>query len=484
MKKFLALLIAFTSIFFINSCQEDGDWENGEGGQFGFKIERDSYFIEKSVGEANQLKFNVIPNYDFTAVPMKFKFTSTLNGSLTLGTMVLQPNVEYPLSNKNNIFKYTGNVSGTHELTIIVSNDKGVTKEEKFSLEYGVSEFTHTYTGGTADIYQSDETSYLMKIVASAGQPTTGFEIKFNSYNGTIKLNGVTAQTGQFYPLPNIDNFNVILATNQVGQTALDYTIKNATVSKNYNIQQTIIARKIAIESMNINATSVIPNSQMSLIGVVKKTPVTSNTSVQYKTWISASSNNNTNGIQNTNNMYTPYALGSNGSFSINFNAVEVGTYTYNIQFKDEYGNESDVKSYNVTVEPQVQFIGGGGGEIGVRLVFGGSGGANGYFKTFKRTFKVQSGGNTTITSMKYTVDFDVTGPNGTLYHYNRVLTENVANGSNIYEVSNQDLPIAEQLIGNLPTQSNFSNISIKIEATNSNNQTASKIVNGTVALL
>lgn len=85
---------------------------------------------------------------------------------------------------------------------------------------------------------------------------------------------------------------------------------------------------------------------------------------------------------------------------------------------------------------------------------------------------------------MKYTVDFDVTGPSGTLYHYNRVITENVANGSNIYEVSNQDLPIAEQLIGNLPTQSNFSNISIKIEATNSNNQTASKIVNGTAVIL
>lgn len=114
----------------------------------------------------------------------------------------------------------------------------------------------------------------------------------------------------------------------------------------------------------------------------------------------------------------------------------------------------------------------------------GGAGGAQGYFKRFKRTFKVQSGGGTTITSVKYTVDFDVTGPNGTLFHYNRVLTENVANGSNIYEVSDQELPIAEQLIGTLPSQSNFSNISIKIEATNSNNQTATKIVNGTAVIL
>lgn len=481
MKKFLTILLAFTSIFFINSCQEDGDWENGEGGQFGFKIERDTYFIEKSVGEANQLKFNVIPNYVFSTIPMKFKFTSTLNGTLTLGTQNLSPNVEYTLTNKENIFKYVGNVSGTHDLTIVVSNDKGVTKEEKFTLEYAISEFTHTYTGGTADIYQSDETPYIMKIVPASGQPNTGYEIKFNSYNGNIKLNGVAAQTGQYYPLPNIDNFNVTLSTNQVGQGALDYTIKNATVNKGYNIQQTVIARKIVVESMNVNATNVIPNSQMSLVGVVKKTPVTSNTTVKYKTWISASSNNNTNGIQNSNNAYIPFALGANGSFSLNFNAIEVGTYTYNIQFQDEYGNESDVKTFNITVEPQIQFIGGGGGEVGFRLINNGPGNFQLNFKTFKRTFKVQSGGSSVITSIKYTVDFDVTNPNTSLnYHSQRVITENVATSSNTYEVQDQDLAIAETPVGNIYNNGDVNNISIKIEATNSNNQTATKIVNGT----
>jgi len=297
MKHLLYLIIAFFSLSFITqSCSEDGDWDNVNGGQFGFTIERDTYFIEKSVGETNQLKFNVKPNYDFSSIPMKFKYTSTLNGALSLNGQNLQPNVEYPLNNKDNIFTYVGNVQGSHQISIIATNDKGISKEEKFTLEYGISEFTHTFTGGTADIYQADETPYLMKIVPNAGQPNTGFEIKFNSYNGNIKLNGVAVQTGQFYPLPNIDNFTVILATNQVGQGALDYTIKNATVQKSYNIQQTIIARKIVIESMNINATNVLPNSQMSLIGVIKKTPVTANTNIKYKTWISASSNNNTKG--------------------------------------------------------------------------------------------------------------------------------------------------------------------------------------------
>lgn len=472
-------MISFLSVFLINSCREDGEWGNNNSGQFGFTVDRDTNFIERGVGETNQLKFNIIPNYDFNSIATTFKFTTNLNGTLKLNGQVLNANKEYTFSEKNNIFEYVGNVAGIHKIQISVKNSKGATKVEDFELGYSVSEFTHTFTGGQADIYQGDETNYVMKIVQSAGQPTTGYEIKFNSYNGTIKLNGVTVQTGQFYPLPNIDSFTTTLSTNQVGQGALDYTIKNATVQSNYNIQQTVIARKIVIESMNINATNVLPNSQMSLIGIVKKTPVTSNTSVQYKTWISASSNNNTNGIQNTNNMYNPYALGSNGSFSINFNAIEVGTYTYNIQFKDEYGNESDVKTFNITVEPQIQFIGGGGGEIGIRL------NNQIYFKTFKRTFKVQSGGSSVITAIKYTVDFDVTSPNSSEnYHYQRVINENVATSSNTYEVQDQPYPIAEQLIGKIYNNGDVVNISIKIEATNSNNQTATKIVNGTRVIL
>ncbi len=469
MKNLFYLIIAFFSLTFtLNSCEDDGDWDDLSGGQFGFKIERDDYFIEKSVGEANQLKFNVVSNYDFASVPMKIKFTSSLNGTLQLGAVNLQPNTEYTLTNKDNFLTYVGNVAGTHEVKVTATNEKGVSKEEVFSLKYGVSEFTHTYTGGTADIYQGDETPYLMKIVPSSGQPNTGYEIKFNSYNGNIKLNGVAVQTGQFYPLPSIDNFTVILATNQVGQGALDYTIKNATVQSNYNIQQTIIARKIVIESMNINALNVLPNSQMSLIGVVKKTPQTSNTSIKYKTWISASSNNNTSGIQNSNNAYVPFALGANGAFSINFNAIEIGTYTYNIQVQDEYGNESDVKSFNVVVAPDVTFVGAMAMEVDYRFTLNGFADIRTYLKGFKRSFKAVAGGTSTIIKVEYNLTFNHAGQPP--YNYN--FSENVTNGTNTYEVTDQTFNtgniqmayVSNNLIGNPPV----TNLAGKIKVTTS----------------
>lgn len=351
MKKIIFLIFSVLSFFAVSSCREDGDWGNDNQGQFGFAIERDNNFIEKSVGETNDLVFNIIPNYDFATVQTTFKFTTNLNGVLSLNGQTLTANTEYTFTTKDNIFKYTGNVSGSHQLKINVKNDKGASKEEIFDLKYGISEFTHTFTGGTAPIYQGDETSYLMKIVPGSGQPNTGYEIKFNTYAGSVKLNGVAVQLGQFYPLPNIDNFSVQTATNQSGNGALFYTIKNSTVSKDYSIQQNILPRTITVESMNINNLNPAPNSPLSLIGVIKKTPITSNITVQYKTWISSASNNNTAGVQNTSNAYVPYTLGANGSFTYNFNALVAGTYTYNIQFKDEYGNESAVNTYTIVVE-------------------------------------------------------------------------------------------------------------------------------------
>ena len=60
MKNVFLLLIAFISLSFFNSCRDDGDWENGNNtGQFGFTIERDNNFIERGIGETNNLKFDI-----------------------------------------------------------------------------------------------------------------------------------------------------------------------------------------------------------------------------------------------------------------------------------------------------------------------------------------------------------------------------------------------------------------------------------------
>lgn len=474
MKKYLLILIAVLGTLFTNSCATDGDWEDGtNGGQFGFTIERDDNFIEKGIGEANQLKFNIQTNYDFSQVETTFKFTTSLNGSLKLNGQTLTPNQEYTFTSKTNIFEYVGNVSGTHDLKFTVKNSKGASKEEEFSLPYSISEFTHTYTGGTAPISQGDDTQYLMKIIPGTGQPTSGYEIKFNSYTGTIKLNGVTATTGQYYPLPNIDNFNVTLTTNVAGQGAVHYTIKNSTVSKDYSIQQDVTQRQITVESMNINATAVPPNTPMSLIGVVKKTPVTGNLNVQYKTWISSASNNNTNGIQNTNNVYIPYTLGSTGNFTYNMNAVETGTYTYNIQFKDEYGNESAVKTFTIEVGTPLTFIGQQSAKL---IITRGPQTSLGYSYIsfgFLKSFKVESN-PAKIISIEYTLNY---------YFGATPITQTVTvpiSLQNTVEYTD-DITVASQGLGYSQSSSAINTATLKIKVNANDGTNTEKIIPMTI---
>lgn len=349
MKKYTYLFL----LFFAFSCVEDGDWDVNQ--VFTYTVERDHNFIEKGILETNTLTFNVNTNYDFEKVPMFFKYTTSLNGVLKLNGEVLLANQTYELLNPQNIFEYVGNVTGMHKLEISLSNDKGITLDEVFNMPYATSDFSHTYIGGSGTYYQGDQIDYSMKIIPGEGQPTTGYQIKINDYSGDVKLNNISIQENQYYDILNIENFSVSTQTNQSGTNGLHYTIKNSTVSKDFNIQQNILSRGIIIESMNFSNNILSPGQNASIIGVVQKNPNTGvNNIIEYKTWISQSSNNNTIGIENTNNIFMPYELGANGNFNINFNALISGDYTYNIQFRDEFGNLSEVKSFSVTVQDSI----------------------------------------------------------------------------------------------------------------------------------
>lgn len=485
MKKILFILFSFVLILTVNSCREDGEWGNDNGGQFGFTIERDNEFIEKAVGEENQLKFNIKPNYNFSTVKTVFKFTTNLNGVLQLNGEVLKPNQEYTFSTEQNIFKYVGNVSGSHELKINVKNDKGASKEEIFLLPYAVSEFTHTKEGGTGPIYQGVETMYLMKVIPGPGQATTDYQIKFNTYNGEVKFNGVAAELGKWYNIVNIDSFTTSLKTNVAGQGKLTYTIKNSTLSKDYEIQQTIVGRQISIESLNFSPANIAVNTQISLSGVIVKSPENPNTSIQYKTWISSASNSNMNGIQNTNNVYMNYALGSNGSFLINISALAAGTYTYNVQVKDEYGNESAVKSLEIVVTAPIYFDDSVdvAGHITMRLAPP-AGGWKIYQQNFSRKFKMIAGGNATITAVKYELDYDISTTNSSI-HVSRTYNENISPGTKIIERNNeiwQTLGDQVAYIGGAnPT---FHNVKMKITGTASTGETVSITIEPTMSTI
>ena len=484
MKKIFFIFLSFICALSLNSCREDGDWGNDNGGQFGFTIERDATFIEKAVGESNQLKFNIKPSFDFASIKTSFKFTTNLNGTLKLNGQTLVANQEYNFTSKENIFEYVGNVAGNHELKISVKNEKGASKEEDFTLPYSISEFTHTYTGGTGDINQGDEVQYLMKVVAGSGQPSTGYAIKFNSYSGEVKYNGVPVTLGTWYNIVNLDSFTTSLKTNTAGQGKLNYSIKNSTITKEYEIQQNVIARKITIESMNFSPADISINTQIALSGIIVKSPANPNTTIQYKTWISAASNSNMNGIQSTNNTYTNYALGTNGGFLINVTALAAGTYTYNVQAKDEFGNESAVKSFDIIVTQPIYFDSNVTQQGNITIQISPPvGGWKVFQQNFSRKFKLIAGGSAKITAVQYELNYDVTTSSSSV-HVNRVYNENVPPNAVQFERNNEIWQtIGDQVAFLAGSNLSISNPTMKITGTSSTGDTVSITIVPTINL-
>lgn len=425
MKKGLKyLLVAIVSVLMLNSCREDGDWSNNNEGIFGFTIERDTDYIEKALGEKNQLKFNVKSKYDFTSVPMKFKYTTSLKGSLILNGQELDANKEYTLTNANNIFEYVGNEAGEHTLKISLKNDKGASLTEEYSLKYATQDFQVDIDKQTGEIFQADLTSYIVKISPTKKDENSKYYIKFNSYDGEIQFNGVPAEINKEYPIHNIEYFTIGLVTNKIGRQRLDYTIRNNSVKRNLEIQQDIISRKIEILGVSISNENVLPKTYMSLVGIISKSPKTGNNTIKYKTWISSATNNNLKGIETTENIWQDYAL-RDGNFKVEFLAKEVGEYTFNFQAQDEFGNESAIKSFNIKVEEDLAFTVEPEMTAQILLANGGLGTVNWIYNGTKAFFEVKGGNLRKISKYKVDITFDFPNTAGRLekreYSYTKI---------------------------------------------------------------
>ncbi|MDV3950512.1 hypothetical protein CMT75_18520 [Elizabethkingia anophelis] len=409
MKKTFFIFVTILSLFLFNSCRSDGDWGNNQtNGQFGFTVERDKDFQEKAVGEITDIKFNIKANYDFNTIPMVIKYSGDLNGVLKLGDLVLEQNKEYELKSASNILKYTGNEAGTHKLKISAKNAKDQSQTEEFELKYAVSDFKVDVTTGSTEYYQGQEINYPVKITPAKNTDTKGYFIKFNAYDGVVKLNGVQVDLGKEYEIINIDNFSISTTTSKAGQGKLTYTIKNKTTSRDLEIQQNIKKREINIESMNVQPQSVVPNTEISLVGIVKKAPIKDNNNIKYKTWITEATDNNLTGIVTTNNSFVDYALSSNGDINIKMLAKDAGNYMLNFQAQDEFGNLSDVKQFKIVVEAPLAFI----GEAATTFTYHYSQrnitkvGCD--FVNWKKTFRVKAGAGQKITKVEYQLNYNV----------------------------------------------------------------------------
>lgn len=133
---FLLLTITFVSC----SREEDGPSSQDPYEQtYGFTIQRDPSFATLPVGYTMPFTFNLVTNYDFSNPNIHTRFIYNSNiyngGILKLNGVVLAPSTAYYFTSKNNVFEYTGNVSGNHKIKFMILNEH-YSKDETFDFNF------------------------------------------------------------------------------------------------------------------------------------------------------------------------------------------------------------------------------------------------------------------------------------------------------------------------------------------------------------
>ena len=191
---------------------------------------------------------------------------------------------------------------------------------------------------------------------------TEAYQIQFLSFDpadqylekSKIKLNNAEIQPNKWYSIEKGIINKIILTPFYFGNKKLVYQIKNNDYTKDKELAINVNKTNISIQNLSLRYHRegiVYINEPFSISGKIEKT-YPNNGKIECKTWLTNGDKNKINSVTDT---YTSYVLNTDNVFHSDFSISEAGNYTLNIRFKDEFGNESEVKTFNIKAETKLE---------------------------------------------------------------------------------------------------------------------------------
>lgn len=346
-------------IFALAGCRKDAEQPALE---YLFSVKENNTFGQMAVNETATFSLDLETEYDFEKIGMSYKVLSDKVGTFSLNGQELKQNESIALTEKKLTLSYTGKEEGKHKIQILFSNEKGANFMQSFEIDFAKFGFSLEILGGENEVYQGQNAEYKLVILPEK-DITDKYQILFKSFDeqdltlekSTILLQNQKIEFEKWYDISDLTNTALILNSFHFGSKKLVYEIKNTSETRTFTIGKEFKKRSIEVKSLTFSKllTDNI-NETLNIKGFVKKT--TLNTKIWYKTWISDGTRN-LDGIENTQNKYQEFSLSDNEEFSINVNTSKTGVYVYKVQFKDEFGNESPVTDFTITVKDKTYII-------------------------------------------------------------------------------------------------------------------------------
>ena len=274
---------------------------------------------------------------------------------------------EYNLSD-NNAFSINVNTLavGNHEYYIQFKDEFGNESVSKgFSLKVNNKNFTIEQTiPNISNVYQGQDVSLSFSI---NGGYEGDYKIKFLSFDeqdislnkSKIILNGTNVSLNQIERINgNRRNNSIIVNSFNRGEKKLVYEVYEASNETNKVRKEVSINFKKAPISSNIwiDRADIYEGETFSLSGEVN---VVSTENLKYRTFAEKKSWGtyvSTNEIQQvTDNSWRDITLDKNNRFKLDFKSSKDGDYKLYIQFKDEFGNESEYAFKNISINPMLK---------------------------------------------------------------------------------------------------------------------------------
>ena len=218
--------------------------------------------------------------------------------------------------------------------------------DKNFEVEQIVPNLENVIQGQDIDI------NFTVKEVSNNENET--YQVQFlefdrldeNLRKSKIYLNDTEVQLNKWYIIERKVANHIKLNVSTAGNKTLKYQIKNSIYDKTNTVTFNVKKTTISLKNLTIKATKIFINEPFKIEGIVEKT-YSKNKNIEYKTWLTLGNAPHFNGLTNT---YKPISLSSDNILSLSFYATDASNYKLHIQAKDEFGNESDIREFPITV--------------------------------------------------------------------------------------------------------------------------------------
>ena len=325
--------------------------------KFEINASTDETLTERGVNDNAVINFEFKADYDYATAPLSFKIDYDKQGILKLGNEELTKDTTYNLDKPELSLSYVGKEEGKHTIKVYFFNDKGIHILKEIEIPYAKYNFAVAVTGDET-VYQGETKEYKLTITPENATLKDNYKIKFISYDENdpalqksyVAFNGIKIDYNKAYEIADITKEQKInLKSFHSGAKKLIYIIINSSSEKQEKISQEVKAAEIVVKDLNFNKlTTNTLDDNLQLRGFVTKVPALSNKTIFYRTWIVDVPNEQKEGVENTDNTYKDFTLPNNNEFVINVKVKKYGTYKYMLQFKDEFGNETEPRSFEI----------------------------------------------------------------------------------------------------------------------------------------